>query len=57
MAWLLHGQERGVGEFRTTFRTIPAFATQSIDLRLPKLQVAGSIPAGSATQLTAMLFP
>ena len=37
-----------VGEFRTTFRTIPAFVAQWIEQRFPKPQVAGPIPAEGA---------
>ena len=36
------------GEFRTTFRTIPAFVAQWIEQRFPKPQVAGPIPAEGA---------
>ena len=39
---------RCVGEFRTTFRTIPAFVAQWIEQRFPKPQVAGPIPAEGA---------
>ena len=39
---------RCVGEFRTTFRTIPAFVAQWIEQRFPKPQVACSIHAGGA---------
>ena len=37
---------RCVGEFRTTFRTIPASVAQWIEQRFPKPQVACSIHAG-----------
>ena len=40
---------RCVGEFRTTFRTIPAFVAQWIEQRFPKPQVAGPIPAEGAS--------
>ncbi|MEY3557997.1 MAG: hypothetical protein RL374_703, partial [Actinomycetota bacterium] len=36
------------GEFRTTFRTIPASVAQWIEQRFPKPQVAGPIPAEGA---------
>ncbi len=39
---------RCVGEFRTTFRTIPAFVAQWIEQRFPTPQVAGPIPAEGA---------
>ena len=45
---LLRGRARCGGEFRTTFRTIPASVAQWIEQRFPKPQVAGSIPAGGA---------
>ncbi|MFM1751775.1 MAG: hypothetical protein RL119_737 [Actinomycetota bacterium] len=38
-----------VGEFRTTFRTIPASVAQWIEQRFPKPQVVGSIPTGGAS--------
>ena len=41
---------RCVGEFRTTFRTIPAPVAQGIEQRFPKPQVACSIHAGSAVK-------
>ena len=37
-----------VGEFRTTFRTIPAFVAQWIEQRFPKPQVVGPIPTEGA---------
>ena len=46
---LTDGETNCVGEFRTTFRTIPASVAQWIEQRFPKPQVAGSIPAGGAT--------
>ena len=45
---LTDSDARCVGEFRTTFRTIPAFVAQWIEQRFPKPQVAGSIPAEGA---------
>jgi hypothetical protein len=48
---------RCVGEFRTTFRTIPAFVAQWIEQRFPKPQVAGSIPAEGAKVNALPLLP
>ncbi len=46
---LTDGDARCGGEFRTIFRTIPAFVAQWIEQRFPKPQVAGPIPAEGAT--------
>ena len=46
---LTEDDARCVGEFRTTFRTIPAFVAQWIEQRFPKPQVAGPIPAEGAS--------
>ena len=45
---LLRDDVRCGGEFRTTFRTIPAFVAQWIEQRFPKPQVACSIHAEGA---------
>ena len=45
-----------VGEFRTTFRTIPAPVAQGIEQRFPKPQVACSIHAGSATRTCGIMI-
>ena len=44
-----------VGEFRTTFRTIPAFVAQWIEHRFPKPQVASSILAEGAGNALILL--
>ena len=46
----INPDERCGGEFRTTFRTIPAFVAQWIEQRFPKPQVAGPIPAEGASR-------
>ncbi len=43
-----------VGEFRTTFRTIPAFVAQWIEQRFPKPQVVGPIPTEGASSCPRM---
>ncbi len=50
---LTDGDARCVGEFRTTFRTIPAPVAQGIEQRFPKPQVACSIHAGGAVEVPA----
>lgn len=47
---LTDGDARCVGEFRTTFRTIPAPVAQWIERRFPKPQVACSIHAGGTNE-------
>ena len=47
---LTNGDASCGGEFRTTFRTIPAPVAQWIEQRFPKPQVACSIHAGGTTR-------
>jgi hypothetical protein len=53
---LTDGDASCVGEFRTTFRTIPAFVAQWIEQRFPKPQVVGSIPTGGASNFPYSVF-